>query len=548
MPYSHGGGLAQQAMLKRMSSSYDDFANQDNIPSFDQLPGDGESPSMDRDSKYLSFSMPSFPYRLFNESFQQCYINIQAQLHGMFFLAESQWPTTMDTAPPPPELTCYRRNLFQITGNVTIPKNLRYVFMDDGRRLPIFEMELVVSATESVEGNPVKIISVPWKTPSGGEPTKADEKAEKEPPALALDRLSVTDTDSDFNSIPIQWKRLQFRIATANNGRRKELQQHFLLHLKVLATVSTGEKMVIAESRSGAVIVRGRSPRNFAARKDVPLSSSSTSRKHVPGLSRSAESATSVPKQATPPTPAEMSRSHPIFDPTEIPKAEVDLNGWQHSISPFPMPEPSPNYSMTMNPPAPLSFIGAPSPDNMQTPFNFAFSPNMPQENSAPVSLHFQSDDESIGSPSFPQQQSSRTSSRPPTSNPSPNLNTKPRAATYGGNVDSIEPPSKQRPRMHTHQSSSMSQNTIPPTILSTGYSQQDRYPKPPLPHSMSQPSIPHQNDNTNGLYEYFPLTLDEWQPPVDAVFRPHVVHHEVPIDPRSPGGRSSKRYFSEVV
>lgn len=549
MSYSHGGGLAQRAMMKRMSSSYDEFATQDHVPSYDQLPGDGESPSMDRDSKYLSFSMPSFPYRLFNESFQQCYINIQAQLHGMFFLAESQWPTTLDTAPPPPELTCYRRNLFQITGNVTIPKNLRYVFMEDGRRLPIFEMELVVSASESVEGNPVKIISVPWKTPTGGESTKADEKAEKEPPALALDRLSAIDTDSDFNSIPIQWKRLQFRIATANNGRRKELQQHFLLHLKVLATVSTGEKMSIAESRSGAIIVRGRSPRNFAARKDVPLSSSSTSRKHVPGLSRSADSATSVPKRTTPPTPAEMPRSHPVFDSTEISKPEIDLNGWQHSISPFPLQEPSPSYSMSMNLPAPLSFIGAPSPDIAQTPFNFAFSPNMPPENSAPVSLHFQSDDESVGSPSFPPQQSSRTPSRPPTSNPSPHLNTKPHSTTYAGNPDGVnEPPSKQRPRTQSHQKLAISQAAIPPTTMSTGLGQQDRMPRPPLSHAVSHTSNPHMNDSANGLYEYFPLTLDEWQPPVDAVFRPHVVHHELPIDPRSPSGRSSKRYFSEVV
>jgi hypothetical protein len=52
-------------------------------------------------------------------------------------------------------------------------------------------------------------------------------------------------------------------------------------------------------------------------------------------------------------------------------------------------------------------------------------------------------------------------------------------------------------------------------------------------------------------LYEYFPLGMDDWMPPVDAVFRPHVVHHSGPLppDPRSPGGRhTSKRYFSEVV
>lgn len=543
--------------MKRMSSSADDAFAQD-ISQFD-VPGETmpESPTMDRDSRYLSFSMPEFPFRLYNESFQQCYINIQAQLHGMFFLAESQWPTTMDTAPPPPELTCYRRNLFQITGNVTLPRSLRYVFFEDGRRLPIFELELSVSATESVEGNPVKIISVPWKTPNGTESSKQDEKSEKEPPMIPLDKLAGPDVDSDFNAIPIQWKRLQFRIATANNGRRKELQQHFTLHLKVVATVSTGEKISIAESHSGAVIVRGRSPRNFAARKDVPLSSSSTSRKHIPSLSRSGESSISVhqitsnPKQGSPSGLEEIPRSHPVFDPTEMPKSEVDLNGWQHSISPFTMAEPSPvaqqSYSMSMNPPPQMAFTGISTPDVPQTPFGFTYSPDFAQNHSAPVSLHFQSDDE--GSP-HPQPQSSRTSSRPPTSNPSPNLMNKPRSSTYG-NTSHSEPPAKQRPRVQSHNPSmplpmtNIPMPQSPPTMQTGAGFEQAHYNPPRLMHSMSQPS---SSDVSNGLYEYFPLTVDEWQPPVDAIFRPHQVHHVIPAGTRSPNGRNSKRYFSEMV
>lgn len=547
--YVHGGGLAHQAMMKRMSTGFEDPFAQETISHFDHAPGEGvpESPSVDRDSKYLSFTMPSFPYSLYNESFQQCYINIQAQLHGMFFLAESQWPTSMDTAPPPPELTCYRRNLFQITGSVTLPRSLRYIFIEDGRRIPIYELELSVSATESVEGNPVKIISVPWKTPNGSEPVKQDDKAEKEPPTIALDKLAGSDMDSDFNTIPIQWKRLQFRIATANNGRRRELQQHFTLHLKVMATVSTGEKFAIAESRSGAVIVRGRSPRNFAARKDVPLSSSSTSRKHVPSLSRSVDSnasmqqITSAPKQGSP--VEDIPRSHPTFDPLEMSRPDVDLSGWTHTS----FGEPSPTaYSMPMNLPAQIAFTGMPSPEVQQTPFGFAFSPDL-QHNSTPVSLHFQSDDEG-GSP-YPPQQSSRNSSRPPTSNPSPSL-MKPRSATYvnAPSPAMVPEPPKQRPRIHSHHAPmTMSMHNAPTTSSGQSMSapaMSSGFDRPPLLHSMSHAS----SDQVGGLYEYFPLTLDDWQAPVDAVFRPHVVHHEIPIDPRSPAGRSSKRYFSEVV
>ncbi len=53
-------------------------------------------------------------------------------------------------------------------------------------------------------------------------------------------------------------------------------------------------------------------------------------------------------------------------------------------------------------------------------------------------------------------------------------------------------------------------------------------------------------------LYEYFPLAADDWQKPVDAVYRPHVVHH-IPVPAGGAGGRPgiggrSQRYFSDDV
>jgi hypothetical protein len=63
--------------------------------------------------------------------------------------------------------------------------------------------------------------------------------------------------------------------ATANNGRRKELQQHFVLHLKVVGTLTDGSKVVLTETTTAPIVVRGRSPRNFQARKEIPLLGSS---------------------------------------------------------------------------------------------------------------------------------------------------------------------------------------------------------------------------------------------------------------------------------
>ncbi|KIW59413.1 hypothetical protein PV05_03864 [Exophiala xenobiotica] len=559
--------MQHPALLKRFSSGYEDPFAEGTMAQFDQVPTDGmpESPSIDRDSKYLSFSMPHYNFTLLDDSFRRSSVNINAQLHGMFFLAESQWPATADTPPPPPELTCYRRNLFQITGSVTLPRNLRYVFTDDGSRIPIYELELAVSATESVEGNPVKIISVPWKTPASGEAPKPEDKIEKEPPTIPLDKMSGQDLDTDFTTFPVQWKRLQFRIATANNGRRKELQQHFTLHLKIMASLSTGGKISIAEAHSGAVIVRGRSPRNFAARKDLPLSSSSTARKHLPSASRASNSQTSVPQVTSAPkikTPPEdvpavtMSYDGADYKPT----ADMDTSNWMSQMAPEALATP---YSSSMNPPLMPTFSHDSTPE-LGTPgtFPFTFPQDMGTVNSGPMSLHFGSDDEGGGSP-YPHPPESRHSSRPPTSNPSPSLvNKGAGAGVYNRGTSPGHLPHQHqhqaaagagpgaRPRLHSHQVSVTSMPSLNGPMTSQAsvptMSQNQR------PELLSTKSLPFhaEGESADQLYEYFPLGLDDWMPPVDAVFRPHVVHHSGPLppDPRSPGRHTSKRYFSEVV
>jgi hypothetical protein len=66
-------------------------------------------------------------------------------------------------------------------------------------------------------------------------------------------------------------------------------------------------------------------------------------------------------------------------------------------------------------------------------------------------------------------------------------------------------------------------------------------------PSSSFHSSIPHPSESADLLYEYFPLSMDDWQVPVDAVYRPHVVHHtNMPSDSRFMAARGkSSRYFA---
>lgn len=48
-----------------------------------------------------------------------------------------------------------------------------------------------------------------------------------------------------------------------------------MLHLKVHATLANNTKVTLSESVTAPIVVRGRSPRNFQARKEIPLLGSS---------------------------------------------------------------------------------------------------------------------------------------------------------------------------------------------------------------------------------------------------------------------------------
>jgi hypothetical protein len=48
-----------------------------------------------------------------------------------------------------------------------------------------------------------------------------------------------------------------------------------VVHLKVVGTLANGSKVVLTEAITAPIVVRGRSPRNFQARKEIPLLGSS---------------------------------------------------------------------------------------------------------------------------------------------------------------------------------------------------------------------------------------------------------------------------------
>jgi hypothetical protein len=144
--------------------------------------------------------------------------------------------------------------------------------------MPIVSMEVVISSTKSLNNNAVKLIVVPWKTPPPNLP-EIPTGQESEPALIPLLPFDAgPNTNPDFTVYPIAYRRLQFRIATANNSRTRKLHQHFTLHLKVIGTLTNGVECNMCETATAPLTVRGRTPRNFEARKDIPLVGSPSSR------------------------------------------------------------------------------------------------------------------------------------------------------------------------------------------------------------------------------------------------------------------------------
>jgi hypothetical protein len=259
-----------------------DMSYGENVQEFkDEM--EAPKPTINQDHRLLSFAKIQDKHAIIDSQGRAQQIELTAQIHGMFFLSELATPAGENHLVQP-ELTCYRRNLFQISGSVTTPRSSLSIVTEQHNRIPIVSMEVVISATESVDNHVVKLIVIPWKTPPPNSPEIPTGQESEPAPIPLLPFDEGQDANPDFTVHPIAYRRLQFRIATANNGRRRELQQHFTLHLNVVGTLSNGTKMNLCETATAPIVVRGRSPRNFQARKEIPLVGSSSSRGQPPEL------------------------------------------------------------------------------------------------------------------------------------------------------------------------------------------------------------------------------------------------------------------------
>ncbi|PHH87513.1 hypothetical protein CDD83_8751 [Cordyceps sp. RAO-2017] len=422
------------------------------------------------DNKLLGFSDPIRSFNVLDETGSIAELHLSAELYGMFFVAEDVFGG--ENTGRPLELTCYRRNLWQCSGQITLPRAVSHLMDEQGRQFPIFELAASITALESIEGKATEIISIPWK--SSNPQANEENKVACAPPQIPLDLGTAQELDATRVSLPVSWKRLQFKHATANNGRRKGLQQHYVVQINLLGKAKSGDMVKIAEIQSGPVIVRGRSPRNFDSRRDVHL----TGEKRLERKGTvNAENVAVKPDRDNPPT----------------------------SIQRFPTPgnASTPSAEWTGHQPAPPQTSLSPRPSK-----RMAASPHI---------------------------------TKPPVPAWTADAGAAPRTTPTSG-----QPHRGQNSRHNSAMpiNLSLSEDEKSPN-RSSAELQSPQFGKV-LP-AMCQNAANSPAEDPDPLYEYFPLTVDDWMPPVDAVYRPHVVHHTiVPPEIKAQQVRSkAKRYFA---
>ncbi|PMD22807.1 p53-like transcription factor [Hyaloscypha hepaticicola] len=440
---------------------------------------DSNNNAQDLDNKLLGFGAPILKAPILDDA-GQTWPAMSAELYGMFFVAEDVFGDNNTGGSRPMELTCYRRNLFQISGTVTLSRGIKSMINEQGQQVPLFDLMATISALESIEGKSTEIISVPWKTSTV---TSSEDKAGAAPPKWPLDLSMNPELDPTCVSIPIAWKRLQFKHATANNGRRKGLQQHYIIQINLTATLATGEAVKLAEIQSGPIIVRGRSPRNFDSRKDVPLSERKLESK---------PRTMSDSNNAAPPVKVDpgVTNSNYRFYALNQLQQPLDLPDWNsNNIKPLPSPSLSSSENSlprqvkkpTLSHQNSFSSTRPPVPQTRWSSLDTSSTKGA--EASAPIDLSLADDEYGIGKahPAF---------------------------GRVGGDISPVL------------EKAAMGKKTV----VAVG-----------------------SPENADLLYEYFPLSLDDWMPPVDAIYRPHVVHHTI-VPPELKATQlknKTKRYFS---
>lgn len=165
-----------------------------------------------------------------------------------FFLTDNEW-------------TCYRRNYFQVSSVFSLlgytSDNGPYVYVKSNDVFhPVQRFMIGISASVANSDREIELVQQTPKRDKGPQSKPA-------PKPVALGGNLNVSSSMGNGGIAV-FERIQFKTATANNGKRRAAQQYFACYVNLYAETDRYELIHVATCQSAPLVVRGRSPGHYA--------------------------------------------------------------------------------------------------------------------------------------------------------------------------------------------------------------------------------------------------------------------------------------------
>lgn len=168
-----------------------------------------------------------------------------------FFKAEQDW-------------TCYRRNYFQVSSSFDVV-GLNYSIKGSEVPCLLRQQEQLIQVDYFSIGITARVTSNDKKIELVQHTPKRDKGPQIIPeprPLRAGGNLHLAPIGPNNNIVTFE--RLQFKTATANNGKRRAAQQYYEIVVDLYANSSHTPPICVATCTSAPLVVRGRSPGHYA--------------------------------------------------------------------------------------------------------------------------------------------------------------------------------------------------------------------------------------------------------------------------------------------
>ncbi|KAI9742924.1 MAG: hypothetical protein M1818_003654 [Claussenomyces sp. TS43310] len=207
---------------------------------------------------------------------QQIRPDIHAKIDKGFFL-EGEW-------------TCYRRNYFSLSCSYAItphPPMATVHLQHNGSTLQVYAFAMSIAAVvDGRDGKPIELVQHTPKRDKGPQNQPDRVTLAPRPPLTMYSNVSEGGLGTASRAVfdgsyppgtPNQpqtettFERIQFKQATANNGKRRAAQQYYHLLVELYADVGpqmgAGRWIKIAQRVSCQIVVRGRSPGHYQSER-----------------------------------------------------------------------------------------------------------------------------------------------------------------------------------------------------------------------------------------------------------------------------------------